>query len=1035
MKKKVLTPKDLLLARDLSPKVANQILRRYGFEDPRLADANLQLIGREPDQRRAFSEIVTPLLESVSETPDPDMALNNLERFCEAIIDRRFLFSLLGSDSRILGLLVGVFGSSPFLSDILIRNPGYFWWLIEEGAPFKEGSDREELVDELRRNVLALPDYETRLKALRRFKRRETLRIGIKDLLLEAEVAQVTKELSDLADAILQVSYEVCKEELNGKCGIPQYGPEEGKTKESGFAIISMGKLGGEELNFSSDIDLLFVYEKEGETSGVSRNGEQTGRISNHLYFINFSEMILKAVGEMTDEDYCYRVDMRLRPEGKMGALARSLYSYELYYESWGETWERQALLKARFSAGNERVGNRFIQMIQPFIYRKYLDYAAISEIRHMKERIDQKIGAKGEYYQHVKLGYGGIREIEFIVQAYQLIYGNQRPDIRERNTLHALNGLKKFGYIKKEEYPFLTEAYKLFRRVEHRLQIVHERQIHTLPSDERELEKLARRLGFRGAKASREFLRVYKRYTSEVRNIYEDLFYSPTEAEAVKMPEEVNLILDSDTDPERVNKLLKKYRFKDTNQAHRNLVLINSEKGHVPLSPKGRLLLANIISGLLKAVGESSDPDLSLSNMERFFSKTSVKEVYFKVIAERPQIGNLLTTLFGGSEFLSNILIQCPELFDVLLAGEGMMTKKTKGEMIKELRSGQTGFNDKLNIIRKYKKGEVLRVGTGDLLGFSDFPSISSQLSDLADAILQVVLETCYPRQMRFAIFSLGKLGGREISYGSDLDIIFVYKDGNREQEYFSKVAENVLQALTEITEEGELYKVDTRLRPFGRAGTLAISMEAYQRYFREWVQTWERQALTKARFVAGDTEIGKRFLRKVHDYIYRSPIPYEAVKEIYDMRKRMEEELVRREETGYHIKLSSGGIVDIEFLVQLLQLRYGHKDRHLRGTNTLSILYALKEGGYISNKEHIRLVDSYLFLRGVENRLRIVHDVPMDLFPHTPDKVESLAKRLGYKEGRKESLIDRLIRDFDRHKREVWRIYERVFKREGLM
>ncbi len=1037
MKRRDLTPKDLLLAQDLSPEEVAQILSGYGFEDVKRADANLQLVGRDPFNRKSLSDIVISLLESISETPDPDMALNNFERFCDVTIDKKFLFSLLRSNPKIIDLLTGIFGSSQFLSDILIRNTGYFWWLIEEGSWYREALQKEELLDDLKRNVQALPDYETKLNSLRRFKRREILRIGIKDLLFEADVAQITKELSILADAILHVSYELCKEELVAKYGIPQYISKDGETRESGFVIISMGKLGGEELNFSSDIDLLFVYEKEGETSGINRNGEQINRISNHLYFIKLSEIILQAVEEMTDEDYCYRVDMRLRPEGKKGALARSLYSYELYYESWGETWERQALLKARFSAGDPNVWNKFIQMIQPFIYRKYLDYAAISEIRHMKERIDQKVGARGEYYQQVKLGYGGIREIEFIVQTYQLIYGNQRPEIRERNTLQALKGLEKYGYIKKEEYPILVEAYKFLRKVEHRLQIVHERQLHTLPSGERELQKLSKRLGFKGAKALREFLKAYKKYTSKVRGIYENLFYSPTDAETVKMPEEVNIVLEPDIEIDRASKLLKRYGFKDADKAYKNLVLINSENEHVPISPKGRLLLANIMPKILKAIGESPDPDLSLSNMERFFSKTPVKEVYFKIIAERPQIGNLLTTLFGGSEFLSNILIQCPELFDLLLTEEGLVRKKTKNAMIKELKSkvgALSSFTDKLNLMRRYKKGEVLRIGTRNLLGLSDLISTSFQLSDLADAILQVTLDTCSPRPIRFSMFALGKLGGRELIYGSDLDILFVYADGDKKQQYFSKIAEKILQALTEVTEEGELYKVDTRLRPFGRAGVLAISVEAYRRYFMEWIQTWERQALIKVRFVAGDVELGKTFLREVHRRIYHSPLRHEEVKEIYDMRKRMEEELVDKENTGYHIKLSSGGIVDIEFLVQLLQLRYGSKNRTLRGANTLLTLESLKEGGYISSKEFLCLADSYLFLRGVENSLRIVHDLPMDLFPHAPDKLENLAKRLGCKKGRKRSASDMLVWNFDRHKQEVRKIFEHVFKKAGL-
>ena len=275
------------------------------------------------------------------------------------------------------------------------------------------------------------------------------------------------------------------------------YGDAEGNLKEAGYAVISMGKLGGEELNFSSDIDLIFAYDEEGDTEGILKYDEHTNRITNNLFFIKLGESIIHAISEITDEGYCYRIDMRLRPEGRVGALARSLNNTEIYYESWGETWERQALIKARFSAGNEDVGRRFIEMIRPFIYRKYMDYASITEIKHTKDRIDQVIGGRGERFHQVKLGYGGIREIEFIVQALQLLYGGRNPGIREINTLKALDKLSGYNYLKDKDIALLVEGYKFLRRVEHRLQMLYEFQTHTLPKEKKEILKLAKRLGY----------------------------------------------------------------------------------------------------------------------------------------------------------------------------------------------------------------------------------------------------------------------------------------------------------------------------------------------------------------------------------------------------------------------------------------------------------------------------------------------------------------------------------------------------------
>src|SRR4030067_1769968 len=666
MSKKLLSPVDLILAPELSEREIKEGYERYWFKDAVKADKNLQTIAREPYVRKLLSEVIEPLFGMIKDTPDPGMALNNLERFCSAVFDIRILISQLKANPKVPFLLINLFSTSQFLSDILIRNPEYLWWLIEERA-VDTSKNRDDLIKELRTTVSGLTSIEKRLNAIRRFRRREILRIGLKDILGYEDVVDVTLELSYLADSLLQIAYEICLEDLTKKFGGPMFKDSDDNLKEAGYAIIGMGKLGGEELNFSSDIDLIFVYDEDGETEGVLKYDEKINIIANNVFFIKLSESIIRAITEITDEGYCYRIDMRLRPDGKIGALARSLVNTEIYYESWGETWERQALIKARFCAGRDGVGRRFEEMIEPFVYRKYLDYAAISEIKHTKERIDEIIGARGERFQQVKLGHGGIREIEFIVQALQLIDAGKKRDLRGKNTVKVLLQLNNYNYLKNKDINILISGYKFLRKVEHRLQMLYEFQTHTLPKDKTEILKLSKRLGYKGDKAA-SFEKDYRKTTKDIRKIFEDFFYEEKKTKGHKIPVEANLILLSDIPIDSVYPLLAKYGFSDVERAYKNIIRLRG-KEEAPLTVKTKNLLSNLMPALLSFLSKSPDPDAALNNFERFLSKTNMKEAYFKVFSQHPYILELLAMLFGSSQFLSNILIKSPELFDGLVA------------------------------------------------------------------------------------------------------------------------------------------------------------------------------------------------------------------------------------------------------------------------------------------------------------------------------------------------------------------------------
>ena len=497
------------------------ILAGRGFDDSRRAAVNLQLLRRDTSTQNIFDKLLPSILQSVIDSPDPDMSLNNLERFASSYEEKDKLYLFLSSHKEIIPPLLLLLGSSQYLCNFLFSAPREcIEWLAVPDF-LNRTIKKDTALAYLRRQITPKTTIEEVKTVLRRFRKKEYLRIALRDLLGYGTLSEITQEISVVADVSLQIAYEVCNRDMEQRYGIPQYADEEGNSGRCTFTVLGMGKLGGEELNYSSDIDIMYLYSTEkGETS--------KGLLTNHQYFVKLSEMISQVIGQTTDEGFVFRVDTRLRPEGERGDLASPLRSYEVYYESWGQTWERAALLKVRPVAGDEELGRAFLKMIQPFVYRKYLDFTAIDEISSMKTKIDKSIAVKGKDIRNVKLGYGGIREIEFFVQALQLLYGGKEPWIRERNTMRALHKLAQKGFISYDEEAVLSAAYQFMRRVEHMIQLVDERQTYVMPESPHDLNTLAKRIGHQDKsknKAYEQLLKDYNSYTKSVRKIYDDLF------------------------------------------------------------------------------------------------------------------------------------------------------------------------------------------------------------------------------------------------------------------------------------------------------------------------------------------------------------------------------------------------------------------------------------------------------------------------------------------------------------------------------
>ena len=1032
----------------------SQKLEAAGCQHPEQAAKNVEALAPDASARSQLDVALPALFTSLRRVPDPDLALNNLERFNKAVLDPRFLLGLLRDNPRILHLLLTIFGSSQFLSDILVRHPQLFEWLLEPGV-IRRPKGKEELQEEGRQAASALPSLERKWGALRRFKVQEILRIGLQDLVGRQPLAGITEELSNLADVILEAAYQICHAELVERHGVPQFLDDLGRVRACTFVILGLGKLGGRELNFSSDIDLIFVYEAEGETAGTrGAEGVRLGRISTQEFFRKLGEMLVKGMGEPTSEGHLYRVDLRLRPEGRTGSIASSLRTCEIYYESWGQTWERQALIKARPVAGDLTLGETFQRMVAPFVYRQYLDFGALEEIRAMKERINLTVREDGRARRNVKLGYGGIREIEFLVQGFQLLHGGKNPWVREVNTLRSLHRLVGQGLLADADYEVLARAYIFLRKLEHRLQILHDRQTHTLPESPRELETLARRMGYHPPECPdpvASLLTDYERHTRAVRSLYNAFLQESGKREeesSEASSDPVALFFSADLPVEELRGRLATVGFEDVDRALRNFQAIREGQPFAHSLQQARRSLARLAAELVRALGDVPDPDLALTTFERFIRIVAPRTTFLSMLADTQDLLALLIRLFGTSEFLSATLLRQPELLEALLPLEPA-ARYGRERVTADLRqafSGATSGSSKLDALRRVKKGEELRIGLRDILDQADVTETHRALTHLAEACLEAVLQMAGEDLVGrfgqadppgFAIVGLGKLGGLELGYGSDLDLVFVYEqDGTTtgpervsHNEYFSKLADRVSRALTSITQEGSAYRVDARLRPGGQKGELALPLAAFEKHFARLADLWERQAYIKARPVAGDPALSTAFVESTQRFVYESDEPADMAERIQAMRHRMEVERVPKGKKGAHVKLGSGGIVDIEFVVQYLQLRHSRTRSSLRTVNTLDALRVLAAEGLLGSGDARILEESYRFLRRVENRLRIVADLSVNTLPAAPAKMEKLAKRMGYRPGDAHSARDQFLQDYAVHTGRVRGIYNQVF------
>jgi [glutamine synthetase] adenylyltransferase / [glutamine synthetase]-adenylyl-L-tyrosine phosphorylase len=945
--------------------------------------------------------------------------------------------------------LFRLLGGSGFLSEVLIRQ-GKHWPQLFARQIAVEAKSAAEHETELTHSRKASQSMDEFCAALRRHKQREYLRIGTRDLMPEVTMEETVRELTALAEASLEAAYQFCRAELEKDYGVLTL-PE--SIQHNRFVVLGMGKVGGRELNFSSDIDLIFLYESdEGESAGGAK-----GKLTAREFFTAIGKKIIQAMGQVTEEGFAFRIDLRLRPLGADGPLVQSVGSAMLYYESWGQCWERAALIKARPVAGARDLGADFLKEVEPFIYRRYLDYTTVDELRHMKARIESELLSGDGKERNVKLGLGGIREIEFFTQALQLVNGGYEPTLRGPSTLPALAELARHDFISTKERDLLTDAYRFLRQVEHKVQIVQEAHAHSIPEGKEQEQALARRLGYRrkGARTERDqFWRDYRRHTENVRGMFDRLFYSAQkeiEQDAASAAGSVWNDLDR---KDLITGELANAGFADPLMAYTNLLAVRDGEIYQPPSPKRLKVMRRLGPALMREIIHSSAPDRALLNLSKFSQRIGGRTGFLTLLAENPETMRLLITLFAESQFLTDLFLNRPELIDTLIRVDLTHIEKPRAEMLSELRAVIADHDDieaQLNALRRFKTEEFIRIGLHDLGASLDLVQVLTQLSDLADACLEAALElTLAELHVRFgsvpdgqfAVIGGGKLGGRELDYNSDLDLIFVYqadaeartRSGLPAHDFYVRVGQKLLTYLSAPTEEGIAYKIDMQLRPSGKAGPLVSALDAFREYHETGSQLWERQALIKTRHVAGAAQLGKAVEKITAAFAYGRAIERAEVGEIHHLRMRMERELAREDDSRFNLKKGRGGLVDIEFLTQMLQLAHGYRHTSLRRRETLEALAALHDAKILKPPEYRLLSEGYLFLRRLDHRLRLERDQSIDAFEADPEKLASIAQALGYGTtgtGKKVRVKsgEKLLRDYQARREKIRACYNHHF------
>ena len=811
------------------------------------------------------------------------------------------------------------------------------------------------------------------LAALRSEKRRRLAEIAARDVAGSLVLAGVGSALSDLADAALAVGLVAVE-------------------APPSLAVIAMGKLGARELNYVSDIDVMFVA--DGDLQAATRA----------------ASALLRVLGEPAPEGRAYEVDANLRPEGRSGALVRSLESYLEYYGRWAKQWEFQALLKARAAAGNDALGRRLVDATRELVFPPEVTPERVAEIRRMKEQVEshatRSARSSGGDADDVKLGPGGIRDIEFSIQLLQLVHGASDDSVRQPATLDAIQALVEGGYIADDDAAGLDVAYTWLRTVEHRLQLWQERRVRHLPREEEERSRLARSLGFADSPSSSAAARFDARHRAvlaDVRGRFEKLFYRP-------MIE--SLAEGGRLSGEALRERLTVLGFRDVTRAVRTL------EGLVAGTSRRAKLVRLITPALLRHLAPTPLPDAGLFAFLRLGEALQNRVDALGALRDNPPGIEFLARVLGSGRILGEVLEHVPEELQTIADPAGPPPLKARERLIHEAGSS-LGWRDpdrRMDGLRRFKRREMLAVALADLAGTAETQEVGEALANLADACLQAALQDL---DVQLGVIGLGKLGGSELNYSSDIDVLFIHDDDPGRAE---KAAEELLRAIGEVTPEGQAFRIDANLRPEGKKGPLARSLDSYLEYYERWAEPWEHQALIKARAVAGRLDLAEDFIRGTRRFTFPEQVGDDALAQIRHLKARMEKERVpKRTDPRRHMKMGPGGLSDIEFAAQVLQMRFGATYASLRVAGTRSALSHAADHELISAFDALRLIEAYDFLSKLRDRLFFMVGRPVDILPTKPEDEEALGVAMGYRSQPRQELEEEYLRITRRARRIV--------------
>jgi glutamate-ammonia-ligase adenylyltransferase len=931
------------------------------------------------------------------------------------------------ADSAGHALLNAIFGNSPFLTQAALAAPDTLRRLVHDGpeavldqAVAAAGSERER------------SEADT-MTALRLAKRDVALATAIADIAGAWDVFKVTGALSRFADRAATTALDTMMWR-GARDNEIELADDAAPSRTAGLFILGLGKLGAHELNYSSDIDLIAFYDAE--------RLNYIGRQSPPQFYIRVVQGFVKLLESRTRDGYVFRTDLRLRPDPGSTSVAVSMRAAEAYYESAGQNWERAAMIKARVIAGDHEAGADFLHILLPFLWRKNLDFAAIEDIHSIKRQINAhrgggQIAVNGH---NVKLGRGGIREIEFFGQTQQLIWGGRVPGLRTQATCDTLDALAREGRITEKAAAELRESYEFLRRVEHRLQMVDDRQTHSLPEDDETLNRFAIFLGFDGRDA---FAAELTRHLTRVEQYYAHLF-----EEAPSLATTGNLVFTGGEDDPETLKTLSGMGFSDPSMISERVRTWHRGRWRATRSARARELLTELVPTLLDALSKTANPDAAFRNFDQFLAGLPAGVQLFSLFHANPGLLTMMAEIMGSAPKLALHLAANPSLLDGVLAGDFNGALETRETLARELAAELARaeyFEETLDRSRRYANDQKFKVGMQVLNGRLDCDAAGLALSELAEVVVAALfdvartdIESKHGRVgggrgadegRAMCVVALGKLGGREITENSDLDLLFMYDDpaeGSGEKadgpsdgkrplapsQYFARLSQQLISAISAPTAEGKLYEVDMRLRPSGNAGPIATSLSAFEQYQAASAWTWEHMALTRARVIAGPGHLRERATAAIRAVLTRARDVDKLRTDVRDMRGRMAR--AHKASSIWDVKYTDGGLIDVEFIAQYLQLRHAHENPNVLDPNTCGALARLLEAGLLTASAANSLLHAARLWRTIQGMLRFTYDGAFNEDAAPAGLKQALAKAAGVDDFESlKSVMERTARD----------------------